>query len=147
MSLAGLSGEIDLSEAAKIAFELGEKARAEGKGLDAMPMGYRAARSLAKAWRKGYDSAAPRVQFQEPVMVTQEVEIQTRGQYLGKTDALPETYKKGGGRWGNGLTPCLNCRIIRLPTGSQAVMLERTFGSVAFLKCRSCYHAFKLRMV
>lgn len=130
----------ELNPAQKQALEAGRVAKREHKGFDAIPGAYRIVKSLALAWRKGWEEEG-RAEIMTPAPRTVVREPDTRvPQYLEENAPLPETYVRPQP------IACRLCRMIKRSDGTQAVVLLATSvdGRVAHFKCRGCKKDFKL---
>ena len=123
------------------AFDAGQAARKEGKPLESMPQGYRATKSLKKAYSDGWRSFVVNVQEQDvrtnepPVTVTA---LTVSVQYLPSSSPLPEYYVR------HPAIACRKCRAVNMADGGKAVRLSATKESVAYLRCKACGGGFSL---
>ena len=61
------------------------------------------------------------------------------GKFWPEGRAMPETFKV------RRPIPCPACRMVSLPSTSQAVVIRTVNKGVAYLRCRGCDHQFKMR--
>lgn len=82
---------------------------------------------------------------QSPPVVTLGVEARTADEshradrrYWPSGEPLPAYYQR------RQILPCPKCRRVRLASGGQAVVAIVTKDTIAYLRCRSCKHTWKL---
>ena len=121
------------------AFKDGQAARADGKQRAAVPSGYRTAPGLERAWKKGWDDAG-RFVSQPAALKTPDPVTTTREERWPEGQPLPEAYVRPRP------VPCAKCRLVRMGTGAQAVLMRTFTGGIAYLWCRSCGNQFKMRI-
>lgn len=126
------------------AYEEGREARMKGKARTSVPNGYRAAKSLRKAFESGWDDG---IVTPEPVVTIREPEITTRGddgvKRLPAGEPLPEYYQPPKAAQP---VPCRECRAVRMADTGQAVILWSRGHGMAYFYCKVCKARFKMRV-
>lgn len=123
------------------AFDAGKAAAEAGHPIEAVPE--YPAKSLGESWLKGFKTQKPEHRFAPPPtdLEKRKPSKENPGHFWPENEALPSSYKVR-----KPAVPCENCRRLCMPDASQAVCLVNTDQKegVAWFKCRSCKHRFKL---